>query len=222
MKIIGYILLAIAIFAIGFAATYLFLNSKMKNTESLVIITPFPQATNQITSAFSLENAPSESLRGTIATMAGEIDWTSRTATQAAQILSPIQVQQGEELSTGVKSSLSLDFPEACSVKFSQSTDIQIIQTLPSDLVFAQLTGSAEYTKSGSDPVSVRALNLLTEVGGNTDISMGTARPTITLTVKSGSATVAYDDLKYISHEITIPAGHIYTFNSGTRRGVVK
>jgi hypothetical protein len=222
MKIFKYILLSLAVFAVGFAATVIFLNSRTKNTESVIIVTPRSEATNQITSAFSLENAPSESLRGQITAMTGEIDWTDRVATEASKISSPVTIQQGEELSTGLKSSLILEFLNTCTVKFSQSTDIQIIQTLPTNLVFAQISGTGEYIKTGSDPVSVRALNLLTNVEGDTVISINQLKPIITLTVKSGTATVAYNDLKYLSHEVTISAGHTYTFNSGTRRGVLK
>jgi hypothetical protein len=222
MKIFKYILLSLAVFVVGFAVTVAFLNSRTKNTESVIIVTPKPETVNQITSAFSLENAPSESLRGQITAMTGEIDWTDRVATEASKISSPVTIQQGEELSTGLKSNLTLEFLNTCSVKFSQSTDLQIIQTLPADIVFTQISGTGEYIKTGSDPVSVRALNLLANVDGDTVISINQLKPIITLTVKSSTATVAYNDLKYVSHEITISAGHTYTFNSGTRRGVLK
>jgi hypothetical protein len=218
MKFFKYALLSLAVFAVGFAVTVAFLNSRTKNTESVIIVTPKPEAVNQITSAFSLENAPSESLRGQISAMTGEIDWTNRVATEASKLSSPVTIQQGEELSTGVKSGLSLVFPEVCSVKFSQNTDIQIIQTLPANIFFAQISGTGEYTKTGSDPVSVRVLNLLANVDGDTVISINQLKPIITLTVKSGTATVAYNDLNYVSHEVTVPKGKTLTFNSGTRR----
>jgi hypothetical protein len=222
MKFFKYALLSLAVFAVGFAATVAFLNYKTENIQNVIIVTPKSEASNQITSSFSLENAPSESLKGIISTMSGEIDWTDRVATEASKIPSPVTIQQGEELSTGVKSSLSLVFPEVCTVKFSQSTDIQIIQTLPANIVFAQISGTGEYTKTDSEPTSVKALNLLANIDGDAVITINQLKPVVTLTVKSGTATVAYNDLKYVSHEVTISAGHTYTFNSGTRRGVVK
>lgn len=222
MKFLKYAILILAVFAAGFILTVTFLNSRTKNTESVVIVTPKPEAVNKITSAFSLENAPSESLSGQITTMTGEVDWTDRIATEASKISSPVTIQQGEELSTGLKSSLALEFTNICSVKFSQSTDIQIIQTLPVNIVFAQISGTGEYIKTGSDPVSVRALNLLANINGDTVIAINQLKPVVTLTVKSGTVTAAYNDLKYISHEVTVSAGHTYTFNSGTRRGALK
>jgi hypothetical protein len=218
MKFFKYALLSLAVFVVGFAATVAFLNYKTESTQSVIIVTPKSETSNQITSAFSLENAPGESLRGQISAMTGEINWTDRIATEASKISSPVTIQQGEELSTGVKSSLSLIFPEVCTVKFSQSTDIQIIQTLPADIVFAQISGTGEYIKTGSDPLSVRALNLLANIDGDAVITINQLKPIVTLTVKSGTATVAYNDLKYVSHEVVVSKGKTLTFNSGTRR----
>jgi len=57
---------------------------------------------------------------------------------------------------------------------------------------------------------------------GDATISRNPLKPIVTVFVKSGSAIVAYNDLKYISHEVTINAGQTYTFNYGTRRGVAR
>ena len=47
------------------------------------------------TLSFSLETAPSESLRGTIVSLSGDVGWQSRISTQAAQITKSMQIQQG-------------------------------------------------------------------------------------------------------------------------------
>ncbi|MGA2910284.1 MAG: hypothetical protein ABSE04_00590 [Candidatus Microgenomates bacterium] len=222
MKTVKYVLLPLIILIIGFAAGFTFL--KMKNAGNVVILTPLPiiKTFPSQASSFSLENAPTESLRGQITAMTGEIDWTGRTATEAAKISSPITIQQGEELTTGKNSNLSLVFTGACMVKLSQKTDIQIIQTLPANIVFNQVEGTAEFIKTGNNAISVRALNLLTEINGDVTVSINPAKPIITLSLKSGQATVAYNDLKDVSHEVEISARQTYTFNSGTRRGVLR
>jgi len=223
MKYLKYILLFLIILIAVLTGLYLFYKQKAEQ----IVSTPLPtisEITPQptFTSNFSLENAPTESLKGSITKMTGEVDWQDRIATEAAKISSPITIQQGEKLLTGEKSTLSLVFPSAVSINFSEKTTIEMMQTLPVDLVFSQTTGTAEYNKTDNDPVSVRTLNLLTNITGDTIISINPNKPIITLIVKSGDITVAYNDLKYLSHEVTISAGHTYTFNSGTRKAALK
>jgi len=73
--------------------------------------------------------------------MKGNIDWQGRTATEAAGISAPITIQQGENLITEAGGSLTLVFQNACSLNFSEKTEIDIIQTLPADIVFSQSAG---------------------------------------------------------------------------------
>ena len=223
MKYLKYILLFLIILIAVLTGLYLFYKQKAEQ----IVPTPLPTIAEVnpqpiLTSNFSLENAPTESLKGNITVMTGEVDWQDRIATEAAKISSPSAIQQGEKLITGAKSSLSLIFPTAVTVNFSEKTTIEVMQTLPANLVFSQTIGTAEYTKTGGYPVSVRTLNLLTNITGNTIVSINPDKPIITLIVKSGDVTVAYNDLKYLSHEVMITAGHTYTFNSGTRKAVLK
>jgi hypothetical protein len=221
MKFLKYAALLLVIFGAGFGAVYI-ISGKQKPEVVSTISPTILIATSQPTPAFSLENAPSESLRGQITEMKGNIDWQGRTATEAAKISIPITIQQGENLITEEGSSLSLNFPGACSLNFSEKTEIDIIQTLPADMVFSQASGAAEYSKTGSYPIDIRSSALLTELTGEATISRNPQKPVVTVFVKSGSAVVAYNDLKYISHEVTINAGQTYTFNYGTRKGVAK
>lgn len=222
MKVIKYIFSFLVIFGLIFAIYFVF--SKMKNRDNNVFISPLAE-TNTNTkkiSAFSLENAPSESLKGEIITMTGDISWQGRTATEAAKILFPITIQQGEKLITGEKGSLSLTFDNACSVDLSEKTEFDIIQTLPANIVFSQTSGTGEYVKTGSYPVSIRALKLLAEVDGIISISIDSEKPIITLTVKSGNALIAYNDSKYISHEVSVGSNQSFSFNYDTKKGVLK
>jgi len=220
-KFFKYFSIIILVAGLGFILGFFVL--KNINKKLPVILTPtIISIATPSDSNFSLENAPSESLRGQITKMIGNIDWQGRTATESARIVSPISIQQGENLITEENATLSLNFPNICTVNFSPKTEIDVIQTLPAGLVFTQITGVGEYIKTGDDSVSVRSLNLLTEVDGDSLISINPKKPIITLSIKSGSIVAAYNDLKYNSHEVTVTAGHTYTFNSSTRRGVAK
>lgn len=182
---------------------------------------PLPLPTPEvIKTAFSLENAPRESLKGQIATMAGEVKWQSRVATEAALLTSPIPIQQGEELESGKKSRVSIVFPKVCRIDLSAETTIGFIQTLPTNLVFLQKKGEARYTKTGDSPLAIRAEHLLVQDGGELAISINPINGFVTVKVASGSAVAAYNDLGFNSHEVTIAAGQTYYFNDDKRRGV--
>ena len=219
MKFFKYVLLFLAIFMAGFAIGFGL--SKIKNNENALVSLPTSLVTTQKTSAFSLENAPTESLRGKITAITGEIGWQGRTATEAAKLSSPITIQQGEKLSTGKKSSLSLLFSDACSLAFSENTEVEIIQTLPANIVFSQTSGRANYIKTGSYPVSIRAMSLLVEEDGDITVSINPNLPLVTLTLTSGKATAAYNDLYYVSHEVRLTTGQTFTFNYDMQEGVL-
>src|SRR5437763_1209366 len=63
------------------------------------------------TSAFSLENAPTKSLRGTIQTLTGEVEWQSRTATTPAALTTIATIQQAERLVTKDTGNVVVAFP---------------------------------------------------------------------------------------------------------------
>jgi hypothetical protein len=219
MKFLKYVILFLASSIIIFAIVFGL--SKMKDKESTAI----PSTTQVITqknSAFSLENAPKESLKGKITTMTGEIGWQGRTATEEAKLSSPITIQQGEKLESGEKSNLSLLISDACSVEFWENTEIEIIQTLPTNIVFSQTKGTGEYIKVGNYPVSIRVMNLLADVDGDVIISINPKKPYVTINTKSGKVTAAYNDSKLVSHEVALIKGQTFTFNYGTKRGVLK
>ncbi|MCX6816844.1 MAG: hypothetical protein NTZ93_03195 [Candidatus Beckwithbacteria bacterium] len=219
MKFFRYLLAFLTILIFILAIYFGFF--KTKNKEH-TILSPIAEVTTQKTSNFSLEKAPTESLKGKIVTMTGEISWQSRTATEAARIFSPSEIQQGEKLITGEKSNLALVFTEACSVTLSEKTEMEIVQTLPANIVFSQTNGTGEYVKTGGYPVTIRVMNLLAEEDGDMIVSIDPKKPIISLTLRSGKATAAFNDLNYVSHEMTVVAGQTFIFNYDTRKGVLK
>ncbi len=173
-------------------------------------------------SRFSLDKAPSESLVGNIISMSGDVEYEARMATEAAKINSPVEIQQGESLVTGVDGKLILNFDKAVEVDMSSDTSIGIIQTLPADIVFSQSMGSAEYKKLASIPVSIRSKHLLIEDNGDVTVTIDKVKPIVTVVVNSGSATFAYNNTNNISRVWTVEGGKTLTFNDGTRRVVIK
>lgn len=175
------------------------------------------------TSHFSLTKAPKKSLKGQIIDYSGEIKYQSRVATQAAELTNFSQkIQQGEDYFTEENSSLSLIFPNHVQLDLAENTELKIIQTLPTTMVFSQLNGEVEYQTLGEYPVSVRTAFLLTELRGNVLISRDSENSLVTIEVKSGEAKLGYNDLTYQSHTLTLKPKDTYVFNYDTRQGELK
>ena len=173
-------------------------------------------------SRFSLEKAPSQSLVGKIAVMTGDVEYEKRLATESAKLNSKVDVQQGESLSTGENGNLVLTFEKAVEVSMSPDSKVGIIQTLPANMVFSQSMGIAEYKKLVDIPVSVRTRRLLIENGGDITVTLDEVEPIITISVNSGNATFAYNNLDNVSQLLTVDGGKTLTFNESTRRAVVE
>ena len=171
-------------------------------------------------SQFSLENAPSKSLKGKIISMTGEIEWQSRVATESSKLTnSTTQIQQGESLKTLSTGNITVQFGDAAKIILLPKTKVDIIQTLTDDIVFNQTSGSATYEKTASYPVSVRILHLLVENGGSVTASIDELTGIITVSSDKGGATAAYNDQNNTSNIVKIPEGQKYVFNDDTRQG---
>ena len=173
-------------------------------------------------SRFSLDKAPSQSLVGNITSMDGEVRYESRTATESAKISAPVSVQQGEGLSTGDSGSFVLNFKDVADISVSSNSGINVVQSLPADLVFAQTLGSVEYKKIGDYPVTIRVGHLIVEDSGDIKISFTADSPITTIVVINGSTTVAYNNLYNVSKVVKVSTGQTLKFNEGNRKVVVQ
>lgn len=218
---VKYVLASLGILILGFGVYW-----KYAQTSEVDLISPLPQATvaPQITeSLFSLDQAPSQSLRGTITSLTGEVKFLGRTATEAALMASSGGViQQGENYFTGKESGFEFTFEPAYWVLMQELTEVDIIQTLPTAMVVSQVEGTAKYQTPADSAMTIRTAYLLTQLTGEATIERNSNKSTVTITVASGSATAAYNDLNYQSHTVKIEAGNEFQFNYGTRKAVLK
>ncbi|HEX6977053.1 MAG TPA: hypothetical protein VF185_01670 [Patescibacteria group bacterium] len=185
--------------------------------------TPQPRAPFIKQSEFSIENAPSQSIRGTIVTISGDVEWQSRIATESAKITSPQTIQQGESISTKETGKVSLTFPTAANLTISPNTDLAVVQTLPVNIVFSQGKGVINYASLNSIPVSVRSQNLLIQLNqGNMTLTVSDTTPFTTLDVTKGLATVAYNDSENVSQVVEVKEGQRFVFNNDTLQAVLR
>ena len=169
--------------------------------------------------SYTIENAPSDSISGTITALNGNVDFQSRIATEAATISIPYPaIEQGEMLQTEENATTAVTFRDTAAIQIDPKTEIDFVQTLPINFVLSQASGSALIKKTGSVPISIRALHLLVKQNsGELGIGVDTDNGLVNLNIVTGSVTVAYNDTELVSHEFDLASGKRFTFNDLTR-----
>lgn len=215
------IFLGILLFFLGTIASLGLFFWKNNSAIQPIIITD--KKNNYPKTNFSLKQAPSDSLRGQISTMSGEIWWQSRVATAPAKLNNPIVIQQGENLIASNSGKLTVEFASVSAVTIFPKSEVEIVQTLPINIVFNQPKGTVQYQVSGVSPVSIRSLNLLVTVNSgliniDTDEKIGE----IVLSLRTGTAKVAYNSPLFVSKVWNLEPGDVFNYDSNNRRGYFK
>lgn len=201
----------------GFVGTFLLINKKT----SQEVTKPKIKISEEV-SKFSLEKAPSTSLHADITLLTGEVKWQSRVATESSIITTKQQLYQGESLETGKTGKASLAFPNML-FTLSQDTKLNIIQSLPTSIVLEQQAGEIAYQTTSSTLLGIRISPLLVETqGGEFLISIDEDDGTVTISVKSGIVTTAYNDSDAFSTVEKIEKGQTMTFDPSTRTSSIK
>jgi hypothetical protein len=174
-------------------------------------------------SLFSLEKAPADSLIGEIASISGKVAWQSRIAPVSILINAPLKLQQGEEVDTYSDGNATINFPKIATMSASFNTQLSFIQTLPENFVVWQKQGLADYNKNGEVQISVVALDLLINLDlGQCSILVDKDTAKVTVSVKTGLATVAFNDSDNNTNVVSLKTGDQYVFDDNTKTGVVR
>lgn len=173
------------------------------------------------TSSFSIEPAPSESIKGTISDRRGELLWESRMATEPATLSDNVLIQQGERLVTKDSGSVQIDFPRLGSISLNENTDLSFIQTLPVNFVVNQTKGFVEYEIVGDVPLSIRIRSaILTKDNGNIEVTVTEGDSLIRISPLTGTATIGFNDLEYVSRVFELREGETYEYDSDQRTAI--
>jgi hypothetical protein len=209
-------LLFLVFFLIGVAIllTYQYLNS-----QQLSLGYPKPAMTTK----YSLEKAPSDSLQGIIASMSGSVIWLSRTANKSIKLRAPRTIQQGEEISTGSNGKVVVRIQNDTSLLLQPNTHVSIIQLLPQNFVFMQDKGLVHYVNTIHVPVSIRSFDLVTIINeGIISLSVDPKTQTIAVTVEKGTVREGYEDLQNTSTVVTVNAGQTFLFDETNKIGTIQ
>lgn len=208
---------------LGGAVAMIFFFQRNRPVAAIPIVIEATKKSNWQPSKFSLEEAPADSLRGEIISLTGEVEWQSRIATEPGQLPVGIKIQQGEKLVTKESGNIAVKFAAAGTMTMFPEAEVEIVQTLPVNLVFNQLKGKTRYLVGGSSLLSVRNFNLIVNVSSGlitikTDIEAGE----VTLSLKAGQATVAYNSPEFESKRWELEPGDDFVFYNEERKGYFK
>src|SRR5579871_5704011 len=212
LKDIGIVILSLIVGFVTTVALYIYLPKQNLITISI------PRVTSVNTTHFSLEKAPTQSLVGTISSLSGQVLWQSRIANAESPIIASQQIQQGESVET-TDGTASIAFASALLAQIEKNTQVNIIQTLPADIVIQQTQGTTDYQRLGTIPVSIRGLDLLLSVErGEVTIVVDPLTSHVNVIVKSGKITAAYTNKQNQTNIKTISAGQQLLFNNNTKQ----
>ncbi|MCL4364449.1 hypothetical protein M1328_04400 [Patescibacteria group bacterium] len=170
---------------------------------------------------FSVDIPPKDSLKGNVSQLSGDVFWESRSATSPALIKNLKAVQQGESLQTSDNGKIALEFPGAAAINMANNSMLSIIQTLPANLVFEQMSGKISFEKTGQPPLSARVFHLLVSIDGTATIDINKTNQRVTVTDNRGDSTLGFEDINNVSQVIKLTAGQQYVFDDESRSGEV-
>lgn len=212
MKLFNTILIFILFSLVGFGGLYIYLNSNTK-----IKIVNLKEVFNS--SKFSLLNAPSQSLKADVKNLKGDVLWKNRISDNATKIENLISIQQGEGIETGEDGSVDLNFLDTANIKVFPNTKLDIIQTLPADLVFKQSSGEVTYQKTSTIPVSIRIAPVLIEVLGEVTINLDDTKNILTVT---GQSKTAFNNKANVTRLIELKKDETVTINLNNLKVVAK
>lgn len=202
------VFLFLVFFLLGVAGVVLYKNYSLH-------IVPMP---SQVAQQFSLKKPPPDALVGQIASLSGNVQWESRTATSSVSIVSPRVIQQGEALSTGDTGHAVVVFSKRALLTLFPAAAVSFVQTLPQDIVVAQDSGQVTYETQGQSPFSVRVLGLLIESKTSCTYSLAVVHSLITVVLTSGELQAAYTDAQNTSTVVSIHEGEKIQYNDATQK----
>ena len=177
----------------------------------------------EITTKFSLKNAPTESLPASVATISGNVNWQSRTVAKSVPLKMYQKIQQGEEISTGANGKAGIRIQNDAVFLLQHNAHVSIIQLLPVNFVFMQDKGEVEYADTIRVPVSVRSLDLVSIItNGNVIITVDQNKQKVTVVVLKGNVKEGYEDLQNNNDVMDLNAGQTFIFDEANKVGTVQ
>lgn len=191
-------------------------NQPISSQTALLKASPQPSPTF----IFNPAKPPKESVVGKILSLSGEVNWQDRLATEPAEIKSPREVLQGEEVETGKTGKVVLEFPEFVKMIILPKSKLEFAQTLPLNFVINQSLGSVEYTTYKKD-LSIRIKRLLVDKidTGKLTVSLDEEEGIITAYSEEGTASAAYNSKEFDTQVVEIAEGERFIFDNDNRTG---
>lgn len=126
-------------------------------------------------SKFSLVNPPSMALFGSVTNLTGEVMWQGRIFDNLIKVNELESITQGEIVKTGEDGFLNIEFADKASIEILPNSKLEIVQTIPNNLVFYQHQGEVNYIKNSDIPVSVRSGRVLIDISEDLNLKVASS-----------------------------------------------
>lgn len=143
--------------------------------------------------------------------------WQNRIASEPSRLTKNTTIQQGEHIETSNEGKANIIFENVVDIAIKENSSLDVIQTLPVNLVFSITTGTVIFNKLGTNTVSVRSKHLLIQVNGKLEIQTDKKDSNIKISAETGHATLAYNNLNYETQSLVVQEGKVVIFNDSTR-----
>ncbi len=121
---------------------------------------------------------------------------------------------------TKANGKMTVAFADSETMTILPNSEIDIIQTLPANIVISQPQGTIQYKRSGNVPFSINAQSLLINHNqGSLTISVDKKNQTTTVMVQNGTAQLAYADTDQTSHVVTVSQGQSFVYDATAQTG---
>jgi hypothetical protein len=174
--------------------------------------------------SFSIDNPPSDSLKGNITSISGSVSFQPRSSDYASTIKDPRLIVQGDEISTLGNGKASISFPNIGNISLSPDTHLNIVQSLSQNFVTQITQGEANFQRIGNIPLSVISLDLSITLDDGTDIDVIADKDNseVLFTINKGEVTFTYTDTSDDTSVIKAKEGKQIIFDNNTKTFNVK
>jgi hypothetical protein len=206
---------------IGAAISLLYF-TKIANNKIYTSINTSLSPSIKPTSEFNIDKAPPFSLKGRVISLDGKVDWLSRSASASSNLIISQVLQQGESVFTGDNSEVTIQFDKV-NIALNSNTQINIIQTLPVNILIEQVGGTADFSNYSSYPLTVRIKRFLIKMDEGKFISLvNEENNQIIVKPTEGLIQVAYVNINGITKTIKVSKGNLFQYNYVLKRGVLQ
>lgn len=157
---------------------------------------------------------PRQAIEGMLTETNGAVKQLVRDASDYTEATPGGKIRQGESLATAIGTA-TVTLPGMATIALGDHTELSFANLLPSNPLFQQKSGDAEYRTEGTASLSIRVLHSLIVASGLWTLSVNDK--TVEATLDHGSLSLGIIDTTNTTHTYTLSEGQTLLVDDNTR-----